>query len=106
MSEKITAMIEEIKTLTVLELSELVKAIEEEFGVTSGIYVASVSDNGGAKKAGLKEGDVITKIDGQEVGTMNKINTILVKYNIGDTVEVEYVRDKETKTTKVTLTGM
>lgn len=80
--------------------------LEEEFGVTSGIYVASVSDNGGAKKAGLKKGDVITKIDGQEVGTMNKINTILVKYNIGDIVEVEYVRDKETKTTKVTLTGM
>ncbi len=80
--------------------------LEEEFGVSSGIYVASVSENGGAKKAGLKEGDVITKVNGQEVGTMNKINTILVKYNIGDTVELEYVRDKETKTAKVTLTGM
>ena len=33
MSEKITAMIEEIKALTVLELSELVKAIEEEFNI-------------------------------------------------------------------------
>ena len=31
-SEKVTAMIEEIKTLTVLELSELVHALEEEFG--------------------------------------------------------------------------
>ena len=35
MSEKITAMIEEIKALTVLELSDLVKAIEEEFGVSA-----------------------------------------------------------------------
>ena len=34
-SEKITAMIEELKTLTVLELSELVKAVEEEFGVSA-----------------------------------------------------------------------
>mgnify|MGYP000808569433 CR=1 FL=1 len=34
MSEKVTAMIEEIKGLTVLELSELVHALEEEFGVT------------------------------------------------------------------------
>ena len=33
-SEKITALIEEVKALTVLELSELVKALEEEFGVT------------------------------------------------------------------------
>ena len=39
-SEKITAMIEEIKTLTVLELSELVKAIEEEFGVSAAAAVA------------------------------------------------------------------
>ena len=35
MSEKVTAMIEEIKALTVLELSELVHALEEEFGVSS-----------------------------------------------------------------------
>ena len=34
-SEKITAIIEELKTLTVLELSELVKAVEEEFGVSA-----------------------------------------------------------------------
>ena len=32
-SEKITAMIEEVKSLTVLELNELVKALEEEFGL-------------------------------------------------------------------------
>ena len=39
-SEKITAMIEEIKTLTVLELSELVKALEDEFGVSAAAPVA------------------------------------------------------------------
>ena len=40
MSEKITALIEEIKVLTVLELSELVKALEEEFGVSAAAPVA------------------------------------------------------------------
>lgn len=49
MSEKITAMIEEIKALTVLELSELVKAIEEEFGVSAAAPVAVV---GGAAAPG------------------------------------------------------
>ncbi len=49
MSEKITAMIEEIKALSVLELSELVKAIEEEFGVSAAAPVAVV---GGAAPAG------------------------------------------------------
>ena len=39
-SEKITSLIEEIKNMTVLELSELVKAIEEEFGVTAAAPVA------------------------------------------------------------------
>lgn len=39
-SEKITAMIEEIKALTVLELSELVHAVEEEFGVSAAAAVA------------------------------------------------------------------
>ena len=40
MSDKITALIEEIKVLTVLELSELVKALEEEFGVSAAAPVA------------------------------------------------------------------
>ena len=40
MSEKITALIEEIKVLTVLELSELVKALEEEFSVSAAAPVA------------------------------------------------------------------
>ena len=39
-SEKITAMIKEIKALTVLELSELVHAVEEEFGVSAAAAVA------------------------------------------------------------------
>jgi len=40
MSEKITAIIEELKQLTVLELSQLVKALEEEFGVSAAAPVA------------------------------------------------------------------
>ncbi len=39
-SEKITAMIEEVKNLTVLELNELVKALEEEFGVSAAAMAA------------------------------------------------------------------
>ena len=39
-SEKVTAIVEELKTLTVLELSELVSAVEEEFGVSAAAPVA------------------------------------------------------------------
>ena len=53
MSEKITAMIEEIKALTVLELSELVKALEEEFGVSAAAMAAPAA--GGAAAAPVEE---------------------------------------------------
>ena len=51
-SEKITAIIESVKALTVLELSELVKAIEEEFGVSAAAPVAVM---GGAAAAAPAE---------------------------------------------------
>ncbi len=60
MSEKITAMIDEIKALTVLELSELVKAIEEEFGVSAAAPVAVAVAGGAAPAAEEKsEFDVV-----------------------------------------------
>ena len=49
MSEKVTAMIEEIKALTVLELNELVHALEEEFGVSAAAMAAPAA--GGAAPA-------------------------------------------------------
>ena len=47
-SEKITALIEEVKALTVLELSELVKALEEEFGVSAAAMAAPAGGAGAA----------------------------------------------------------
>ncbi len=64
MSEKITAMIEEIKALTVLELSELVKAIEEEFGVSAAAPVAVMA--GGAAAEEKTEFDVVLADAGAE----------------------------------------
>ena len=60
-SEKITAIVEELKTLSVLELSELVKAVEEEFGVSAAAAVVAAGPAaGGAAAAEEKtEFDVI-----------------------------------------------
>ena len=52
-SEKVLAMSEEVKALTVLELSELVKALEEEFGVSAA--AATVTVAGGAAAAPAEE---------------------------------------------------
>ena len=75
MSEKVTNLIEEVKSLTVLELSELVKALEEEFGV-SAMPVAVAGAAGGAAAPAAEEKtefDVVLKSAGA-----NKINVIKV----------------------------
>ncbi|MBQ4128976.1 MAG: 50S ribosomal protein L7/L12 [Ruminococcus sp.] len=60
-SEKITAIIEELKGLTVLELSDLVHAVEEEFGVSAAaaVAVAAAPAEGGAAAEEKTEFDVI-----------------------------------------------
>ena len=59
-SEKITAMIEEVKNLTVLELNELVKALEEEFGVSAAAMAAPAAGGAAAPAAEEKtEFDVV-----------------------------------------------
>ncbi len=66
-SEKITAIVEEIKTLTILELSDLVKAVEEEFGVSAAAPVAVAGAAAAAPAAEEKtEFDVILKDAGSE----------------------------------------
>ena len=59
-SEKITALIEEVKALTVLELSELVKALEEEFGVSAAAMAAPAAGAAAAEAVEEKtEFDVV-----------------------------------------------
>lgn len=69
-SEKVTKLIEEVKALTVLELSELVKALEEEFGVSAAAPVAvaaAPAAGGGAAPAEEKtEFDVVLKDAGAD----------------------------------------
>ena len=81
-------------------------ALKEQFGTDKGIYVARVSANGGAAAAGLQQGDVILKVNGVEVGTMNKLNQELVKSAIGDTVTLTVMRDKAEQEFEVVLGGV
>ena len=68
MSEKIANIIDQVKAMTVLELSELVKAIEEEFGVSAAAAVAVAAPAGGAAPAAEEktEFDVILAAAGAE----------------------------------------
>lgn len=72
-SENVTKIVEELKTLTVLELSELVSAVEEEFGVSAAaaVAVAAPADGGAAAAEEKTEFDVVLT----DVGA-NKIQVI------------------------------
>ena len=79
-SEKITAIVEEIKSLTILELNELVKAVEEEFGVSAAAPVA-VAGAGAAAAAPVVEEKtefdvVLTGFGDKKLGVIKVIREI------------------------------
>ena len=71
MSEKVTAMIEEIKGLTVLELSELVHALEEEFGVSAAAMAAPAA--GAAAPAAEEKTDFDVVLTGFDAAAKIKV---------------------------------
>lgn len=74
-SEKITAIIEELKTLTVLELSELVHAVEDEFGVSAAAAVAVAGPVAAAAAEEEKtEFDVVLKaVGGNKIAVIKAV---------------------------------
>ena len=75
MSEKVTAMIEEIKGLTVLELSELVHALEEEFGVSAAAMAAPAA--GAAAPAAEEKTDFNVVLTGFDAAQKIKVIKVI-----------------------------
>ena len=77
-SEKVMAIVEELKVLTVLELSELVKAVEEEFGVSAAAAVAVAAPAAGAVAAEEKtEFDVeLTEVGAEKIKVIKAVREV------------------------------
>lgn len=76
-SEKVTAMIEEIKTLTVLELAELVHALEDEFGVSAAAAVAAPAAGAAAPVEEKTEFDaVMTDFGAEKIKVIKEVRAI------------------------------
>ena len=78
-SDKITAMIEEIKKLSVLELSELVHAVEEEFGVSAAaaVAVAAPAAGGAAAEDEKTEFDIeLTDVGAEKIKVIKAVREI------------------------------
>lgn len=77
-SEKTQKFIEDIKALSVLELAELVEAIQEEFGVTAAVAAAPVAGGAGAAAEEKTEFDVVLASFGdKKMGVIKAVKDIL-----------------------------
>lgn len=69
-----------------------------------GIYVMNVLPNGGAAAAGLKAGDIITQVNGQIVSTEPQLQEQIARYQPGDNLTVNFLREGKIMTADVKLT--
>lgn len=88
-----------------VEGGELNATASKELGVkqTEGFYVNNVRKNTGADKSGLKKGDIIVKIDNQNIATFADLSGYINTKRPNDKVAVTIIRDGDSKTIPVTL---
>lgn len=85
-------------------LTHLTPELREFFGAPSdsGVLVASLTENGPAAKAGLRVGDVITAVDGNRITESFTIAQAMRGKKGGDTVRVDFIRNKKSQSLSVT----
>lgn len=82
---------------------DLDKETAERNNLVIGVYVKTVDDFSAAEKAGIKPGDVIIEAEGKKITTMDGLNEIKNKKQIGDTLKLKIYRDGKEKEVTVTL---
>jgi S1-C subfamily serine protease len=86
---------------------DVTESIAKNFNlpVTKGIAVTVVGAGTPAESAGLRENDVIVKVDGEEVGNNGKLLALLATHTAGDVVSIDYYRGSDLKTANVKLSA-
>ena len=86
-----------------VSLEELTPQLATYFGAKDGVLIASVRDDSPASRAGLKAGDVITKVNNEPVGSRDDLMRLLRDVKDGGDVTIGIVRDKKESTVTVKL---
>ncbi len=89
-----------------VEGGELNNTASKELGIkeTQGFYVKKVTKNSGAEKAGLTKGDIIVKLDNQNISTYAELSGYISTKRPNDKVQVTIIRDEKTMVVPVSLT--
>ena len=78
----------------------------QRYNLPEGVYVEAVEKDSPADKAGVQKTDIITKIEGKEIKSVNELNKVKYTYNIGDTITLTLVRNSQEMDVKVNLVEM
>src|SRR5690606_28568951 len=88
-----------------IQIQDIDQDFAKENGIDdlNGVYVAGLSDNGSAKDAGIKKGDVIKSVNGTQVKNTNELQAKIGEFQPGDKVDVQLIREGKSMTKNVTL---
>lgn len=77
-----------------------------DLNIDKGVYIAKASKNGPAGKAGIREGDIVLKVAGQETNSVADLRSVLDAQPVGSQVEVQFSRNGQVQTISVLLEEM
>lgn len=83
--------------------TDITENLSKQYNLVIGVYVRTVEEFSAAEKAGIKAGDVIIEVEGKKIKTMDELNEIKNKKEIGDTIKIKVNRDGKEKELTVTL---
>ena len=86
-----------------ISCQDVTETISKMYNLPMGVYITAVTDDSAADKAGLQSGDIIIKVDGEDVNTSEELNAKKNEHKAGETMELTYVRSGNEETVTVTL---
>ena len=101
-------MIRPLLGITMLDSDDLYSLYASGFNINKnvkGVVVVEVQKGSSAETAGLARGDIITKLNDDEITSIAKLRYYLYKHNVGDTINLTFLRNDKEQTVKVKLTA-
>lgn len=86
-----------------VNVEQYLQSFNVDLGIEQGVYIYQIFVDSAAGKAGLKEGDVIIRIEDKDIVNMSQLVNKLYQYRPGDTIEIEIVRSGKKMTIKALL---
>jgi serine protease Do len=86
-----------------VSIQELTPELAKHFRVESGVLISQVFRGGPAEKAGMRQGDVVTALDGKKVEKYRELQSLVASTPVGQVSDITVVRDGQEKNLKITL---